>query len=70
MVKVGDVFRLDRRWVFGSRVEHSREAAVVRVTAHRAFFPDGKWFALDDDTCEVRPNTSDYVTNATPVGKP
>ena len=64
MIKVGDVYAIERRLLADSAIDHSWEATVVRITPKRAYFDDESWFALDDPTREVRP--CNYQTTATP----
>lgn len=73
MVKVGDVFIVERRFAWQGdhvRPQHVNERAVMKVTPKRAYFDALTWFALDDPRREVKPKYLDYRSIAIPKEEP
>lgn len=68
-IVVGAMCVVERRFGFQGNAEkpqHRWQSAITRVTPTRAYM-GRDWFALADETREVKPKYSDYRTNVVEV---
>ena len=70
-IKVGDLYEVVRRYGTGDgkKVAHCHQDKITKVTAKRAYFANGRWFALNDPKRVVKPDYCDYVTTADEVSQ-